>query len=348
MANITGGVARWSRQLTLAALFACSSATLAEAGPTLESVKARGYLKCGVDAPHMGFTAIDETGKWSGFDVDFCRAIAAAVLGEADRVRYVPTDNKTRFTTLRDGEIDVLIYTTTWTLSREAELGFLFPAVYFYDGQGFMVSRDSGIKTLADLKGKTACTLRGTTTAANLVDYDKIHNLGLKVEAFDAGEVLKESFYSGRCDVFTDDASSLHSERASSALKPQDYVILPQLISKEPLGPAVRDDDVNWFKIVRWVVMATQEAEEYRLTQANVDAKRSDADPAIRRLLGTDPGLGNGLSLDDGWAYRIIRQVGNYGEIFNRNVGPETPLGFERGANELWINGGLIYPMPLR
>ncbi len=321
----------------------------AHAGKTLDAIKAKGFIQCGVNTGLAGFSIADSQGKWTGFDVDTCRALAAAVLGQADKLRFKPLNAQQRFTALQSGEIDILSRNTTWTLTRDASLGFHFAGVTFYDGQGFMVPKALGVKSASELDGAAVCVQTGTTTELNLADFFRASNMKFQPVVFESLEELKTAFFNGRCDVFTTDASGLASVRANDAPKPGDFVILPEIISKEPLDPVVRRGDDEWFALVKWVLYALLEAEEKGVTSANVDAVVKTAkDPVVRRLLGAAPGMGSKLGLDDRWAYRAIKQVGNYGEIFERNVGPKTRLKLERGLNGLWNKGGLMYAMPVR
>ena len=322
---------------------------MAQAGATLDAIKQRGALRCGVNTSLAGFSIPDSQGKWTGIDADFCRAYAAALLKDANKVQFVPTSAQQRFTALQSGEIDVLQRNTTWSLTRDASLGLLFAGVTFYDGQGFMVPKSIGVKSAKELSGAEVCVQTGTTTELNLADYFRANKMEFKPVVFESLEESKVSFFNGRCQVYTTDASGLASIRSVDAQNPDDYVILPELISKEPLGPAVRRGDDEWFTIVKWVVYATLEAEEAGVSSANVDEmKKSSTSPTVQRLLGTSGDMGKLLGLDPDWAYRVIKQVGNYGEIFDRSVGPKSKLKLERGVNALWNDGGLMYAMPVR
>jgi general L-amino acid transport system substrate-binding protein len=320
------------------------------AGKDLDTVRKRGELVCGVSTGVAGFSAADSQGRWSGLDVDICRAIAAAVLKDAGKVRFAPLTSQQRFTALQSGEVDLLSRNTTWTLTRDASLGLHFTAIVFYDGQGFLVPKSLNVKSAKALKGATVCVQSGTTTERNLSDFSRANNLNLKPVVFADFAATNAAYFGGRCQVYTTDASALASIRSKEAAKPDDHVILPELISKEPLGPAVRRGDDELFAIVRWVVFALIEAEELGITQANADQQRKDGgNPAVARLLGSGAeDSGKPLGLDREWAYRAIKAVGNYGEIFDRNVGPKTPVGLPRGLNALWSNGGLIYAPPIR
>ena len=321
----------------------------AHAGKTLDSIKSRGQVICGVNTGLAGFGAADSAGKWTGLDVDVCRAVAAAVLGDADKVKYVPLNAQQRFTALQSGEVDVLSRNTTFTLTRDASLGLNLTAVTYYDGQGFMVPVKSKIKSAAQLKGQTVCVQSGTTTEKNLTDYSKAKGLGIKPVVFEQLEAAENAYFTGRCIAYTTDASGLASTRNKVAKVPADHVILPDLISKEPLGPMVRRGDDEWYAIVKWVIYGLIEAEEYGVTQANVDSlKTSSTDPVVKRILGTSEDTGKLLGLDKEWMARAIKATGNYGEIFERNVGPKSALGLPRGVNNQWNKGGLMYAFPVR
>jgi general L-amino acid transport system substrate-binding protein len=337
---------------TVAALVAALgtlAATPAFAGKTLDAVKARGQVVCGVNTGLAGFSAADSSGKWTGLDVDVCRAVAAAVLGDAEKVKYVPLNAQQRFTALQSGEIDVLSRNTTFTLTRDASLGLTQTAVTYYDGQGFMVPVSRKIKSAKQLKGQTVCVQSGTTTEKNLTDYSKANNLNIKPVVFEKLEAAEGAYFSGRCVAYTTDASGLASTRNKVAKNPADHVILPDLISKEPLGPMVRRGDDEWTTIVKWVVYGLLEAEEYGVTSANVDdLKANSKDPVVGRLLGSTEDTGKLLGLDKEWMARAIKATGNYGEIFERNVGPKSALQLPRGLNNLWNKGGIQYAPPVR
>ena len=325
------------------------SALPAHAGKTIDAIKARGQLVCGVSTGLAGFSAADSQGNWSGLDVDVCKAIAAAMLGDASKVKWVPLSAQQRFTALQSGEIDILSRNTTWTLTRDASLGMNFTGTTYYDGQGFMVTTKSKIKSAKSLKGATVCVQSGTTTEKNLTDYSRANNLGIKPVVFEKLEATNAAYFAGRCLAYTTDASGLASIRNKEAKDPKEHVILPELISKEPLGPSVRRGDDEFFAIAKWVVYALVEAEDYGVTQAKVDElAKSTTDPGIGRLLGTSEDTGKLLGLDKEWAARAIKAVGNYGEIFERNVGPKSALGLPRGMNNLWSNGGIMYAPPVR
>ncbi|MDD5334219.1 MAG: amino acid ABC transporter substrate-binding protein [Rhodoferax sp.] len=337
---------------TMVAMVAAIGAVMAapaHAGKTLDGIKARGQVVCGVNAGLAGFSAADSAGKWSGLDVDVCRALAAATLGDAEKVKYVPLNAQQRFTALQSGEVDVLARNTTFTLTRDASLGLSSTVVNYYDGQGFMVPVKSKIKSAKQLKGQTVCVQSGTTTEKNLTDFSKANKLGIKPVVFEQLPATENAYFTGRCVAYTTDASGLSSTRAKVAKDPKEHVILPELISKEPLGPMVRRGDDEWFAIVKWVQYGLLEAEEYGVTQANVDQMKSSTDPVIQRLLGGgNEDTGKLLGLDKEWLARAIKAVGNYGESFERNVGPKSPLNLPRGVNNLWNKGGLMYAYPIR
>jgi general L-amino acid transport system substrate-binding protein len=320
----------------------------AQAGATFDAVKAKGYVQCGVNTGVAGFSAPDSKGAWSGIDVDVCRALAAAMFGDATKVRYTSLTSQQRFTALQAGEIDVLSRNTTQTLQRDTALGLNMAGVNFYDGQGFMVHKKLGLKSAKELNGATICVQPGTTTELNLADYFRANNMSFKAVVIDKIEEVNAAFFSGRCDSFTTDASQLAAIRVSVAPVPEDYIVLPERISKEPLGPLVRHGDDQWFDLVKWVLLAMVEAEELGLTQANVDEMLKNTNPAVQRVLGISPGFGKALGVDEKWAYNIIKQVGNYGESFERNLGKGSPVKLERGLNDLWTRGGLMYAIPMR
>jgi len=332
---------------TLAVVVGFGLATSAHAGKTLDAIKARGQLVCGVNTSAPGFSAADSQGKWTGLDVDFCRAVAAAVLNDASKVKFVPLNSQQRFASLQAGEIDVLSRNSTWTLTRDASLGVVFAGINYFDGQGFMVPKKLKVDNVKKLNGATVCVQAGTTSEKNVADYYGANNLKYKPVVFDTAEAITSAFFAGRCQVYTTDMSDLAGAR-TKASAPDDYQILPQVISKEPLGPSVRRGDDEFFQIVRWSLFAMLEAEENGLTQANVDAQKASKDPAVQRFLGVSEDTGKLLGLDKEWAYRIVKQVGNYGESFERNLGPKTPLALPRGANNLWSKGGLMYAAPIR
>jgi general L-amino acid transport system substrate-binding protein len=315
---------------------------------TLSDVQARGTLNCGVTTGLAGFAAPDDQGNWTGLDVDMCKAVAAAVLGDPSKVKYVPTNAKERFTALQSGEVDLLARNTTWTFSRDTDLGFDFVGVNYYDGQGFMVRKSLNVKSALELNGASVCVQTGTTTELNLGDYFRANNMELKPVVFEKNEEARQAYDEGRCDAYTTDASGLAAERSVLA-QPGDHIILPEIISKEPLGPLVRHGDNRWGDIVRWSLNAMIIAEEFGVTQANLDEqKASSQNPEVRRLLGVEGEMGKMTGLSNDWAYNIIKAVGNYGESFERNVGLKTPLQLARGLNDLWSRGGLLYAPPIR
>ena len=319
------------------------------AGKTLDTIRARGQVLCGVHTGLAGFSAADSVGKWRGIDVDACRAIAAATLGDGEKVKFVPLNAQVRFTALQTGEIDILSRNTTFTLTRDASLGLSQTAVLYYDGQGFMVPVKSKIKSAKQLKGQTVCVQSGTTTEKNLTDYSKANGLNIKPVVFEKLEAVEGAYFSGRCIAYTTDASGLASVRNKSAAKPDDHLILTELISKEPLGPMVRRGDDEWTAIVKWVIYGLIEAEENGVTSVNVDSlKSSSKDPIVGRILGTTEDTGRLLGLDKEWLARAIKTTGNYGEIFDRNVGPGSALKLPRGLNNLWNKGGIQYAPPIR
>lgn len=323
------------------------STGLAQAS-TKDEVQKRGVLQCGVSTGLPGFSIADEKGVWAGIDVDVCKAIAAATLGDATKIKYIPLNAKERFTALQSGEVDALVRGTTWTLTRDSSLGLNFTGVNYYDGQGFLVSKKLGVKSALELNGATVCIQSGTTTELNLSDYFKENNMKYKAVVLNTHDATATAFDNGRCDVLTSGQSQLYGLRTHLS-KPAEAIVLPEVISKEPMGPVVRQGDDAWFNIVKWSLNAMIEAEELGVTQANVDEmKKNSKNPGVRRLLGLEGIAGKGLGLNDDWAYQIIKQVGNYGEIFDRNVGAGSPLKIERGLNALWNKGGLMYTPPVR
>lgn len=332
----------------LAVLLLLGFTGAAQAGATFDTVKARGQLLCGVHTGLPGFGAPDEKGEWTGIDVDVCRAIAAAMFGDAGKVKYVPLTSSNRFTALQAGEVDVLARNTTATLVRDTTNGMNFGPVNYYDGQGFLVPKKLGIKSALELKGATVCTLTGTTTEQNLADYFRANGMDYKPVTFEKQDESVAAFAGGRCDAVTSDKSQLGAMRTSQLKNPDDYVILPETISKEPFAPAVRHGDDQWFDLVRWSVYAMIEAEEAGVTSSNVDEMVGSPDPNVQRLLGTAGEMGKALGVDARFAYRIIRSVGNYGESFERNLGAGSKIRLERGLNNLWKNGGLHYAIPFR
>ena len=319
---------------------------LTAAAGTLDSVKARGVLMCGANPGLAGFGLPDDQGVYKGLDVDECRAIAAAIFNDPNKVKFLPINAKDRPVILASGEIDVLIRNTTWTLSRQTG-GMFFTGVNFYDGQGFIVRKKLGVDSALKLDGASVCVQQGTTTELNLADYFRANNMKLEAVVFATDDETVKAYDSGRCDAYTTDASGLYSERLKMSA-PNDHIVLPEIISKEPLGPSVRRDDVDWFQIVQWTHFALITAEELGVTQANVDEMLKSPNPNIRRLLGVEGDYGKGLGLTNDWAYRIIKAVGNYGESFERNVGMGSPIKIQRGLNALWTKGGLQYAPPIR
>ncbi len=327
-------------------LMILAAGSLSVAG-TLDEVRARGVVIVGVNPGVAGFSMPDEKGVWKGLDVDTAKAIAAAVLGDANKVKYVALTAVQRLPALQSKEVDVLCRNTTITLTRETVNGLNFVHPNYYDGQGFLIHKKMGVKNAKQLRGATVCTLPGTTTEMNAADYFRKNGMPWKPVVIESSAELNKAFFAGRCDTLTSDASQLAAIR-SVAPNPDDYILLPEIISKEPLAPVVRHGDDQWYDIVNWVVMALIEAEELGITSKNVDEMLKSTDPQVQRFLGVTPGMGKALGLDEKWAYHIVKQVGNYGEVFERNVGPKTPLKLERGLNDLWTRGGLMYSYPFR
>ena len=325
--------------------------TGAMAGKDLDAIKSRGSLVCGVGTGTAGFMMQDSQGKWVGLDVDVCRAVSAAIFGDSEKVKYVGLTSQQRFTALQSGEVDVLSNNTTETLTRDTALGLDFTAVTYYDGQGFLVNKKLGVKSAKELNGATVCVAPGTTTELNLADYFRANKMTFKPVVIEKVEEVRAAFFSGRCDVYTNDSSSLYATRAANVPAPataEDFIVLPEIISKEPLAPAVRHGDNQFADIVRWTQYAMVEAEEYGITSKNVDEMLKSDNPAIKRILGVTPGMGKALGVDEKWVYNIIKQVGNYGESFERNVGQGSILKIDRGLNNLWTKGGLQYAPPIR
>jgi general L-amino acid transport system substrate-binding protein len=333
---------------TAAALvLAASTASIPAWAQTLDTVKKRGTLHCGVNVGLAGFSAPDDKGNWTGLDVDFCKAIAVAVLGDDKKIKYVPTTAKERFEALKSGEVDILARNTTWSMSRDTKLSMMFGPVNYYDGQGFMVKKALGVKSAKELKGATVCVQTGTTTELNLADFFRANKLDYKPVVFEKADEAVAAYNSGRCDAFTTDASGLYSERLKLA-KPDDHMVLPEIISKEPLGPAVRQGDIQWFNIVKWTHYAMVTAEELGIDSKNVGEMANSTNPDIKRLLGKEGEFGKDIGLGVDWAANIIKTVGNYGESFDRNVGAGSRLAIARGQNALWTKGGLQYAPPIR
>ena len=332
----------------LGALTVAGLAAGAAAAGTLDDVKARGKLNCGVSTGLVGFAAPNASGEWEGFDVGMCRAVAAAVLGDASAVEFVPTTGKTRFTALASGEVDMLARNTTWTFSRDVDLKFEFTGVNYYDGQGFMVPNDLGVSSAKELNGATVCIQTGTTTELNLADFFRSNNMSYEPVPIETNAEAQQQYLAGACDVYTTDASGLAATRATFE-NPGAHVVLPEIISKEPLGPLVRHGDNNWGDIVRWTLNALITAEELGVTSANMAEMASGTNnPEINRLMGTEGSLGEMLGLDAEWAQRALAVGGNYGELFEANIGASTPIGLARGLNAQWKNGGLLYSPPFR
>ena len=339
-------MARVQRMVPAVVTALCLTAGVAVAG-TLDDVKGKGFVQAGVNGELFGFGKPDEKGVWKGLDVDTARAVAAAVFGDAEKVKFTPLTAKTRFTALQSGEVDVLTRNATQTLGRDTELGLDFVQVNYYDGQGFLVPNKLGVKSAKELDGASVCVLPGTTTEQNLADYFRQNKMTMKPVVIESNAELAKAFFAGRCDCLTSDASQLAGIRAV-APNPTDYAILPEIISKEPLAPAVRHGDNQWKDIVNYAVLAMIEAEELGITSKNLDEMMKSADPRIQRFLGVTPGNGKALGLDEKWAYNIVKQVGNYSEVFERNVGAATPLMLKRGLNALWTSGGLMYSPPFK
>ncbi|WP_425068450.1 amino acid ABC transporter substrate-binding protein [Reyranella sp.] len=339
------------KSITVAAALASTAALVAgpaSAGPTFDAVKAKGFVQCAVNTGLAGFSFADSQGKWTGLDVDLCKAIAAAMFGDAEKVKFTPTTSQQRFVALQSGEVDVITRNATQTLLRDTSLGFNIAGVNFYDGQGFIVPAKSNIKSAKDLNGATVCVQPGTTTELNLADYFRKNKMTFKPVLIEKLDELLQAYASGRCDTYTTDASGLAAVRAGQLAGKGEHVILPERISKEPLGPIVRHGDDQWFDLVKWTLMGMIEAEEMGITSKNVDEMLKSDDPAVKRFLGVTPGFGKAAGVDEKWMYNVIKQVGNYGESYDRHVGPATALKLERGQNALWTNGGLMYAIPFR
>ena len=337
------------KRVSLVVTLALAAGLTAQAASaqTLKTVKDRGQLSCGVSQGLPGFSTPDDKGNWTGLDVDICRAIAATIFNDASKIKFVPLSAKDRFTALQSGEIDVLSRNTTWTLSRDTSLGANFTGVTYYDGQGFMVKKALKVNSALELNSASVCVQQGTTTEQNLADYFKGNNMKYEVIAFGTNDEAVKAYESGRCDVFTTDVSGLYADRLKLA-NPADHVVLPEVISKEPLGPMVRHGDDQWFDIVKWTLFAMVTAEELGITQKNVDEMAKSEKPEVKRAVGTDGNLGEQLGLTKDWLVRIVKAVGNYGELFERNVGAGSKLGIARGLNQLWSKGGIQYAPPIR
>jgi general L-amino acid transport system substrate-binding protein len=334
------------RAIFLLAVIAFGATATAPCAQTLKAVKDRGSLICGVSQGLPGFSNPDDKGNWTGFDVDFCRALAAAVLGDATKVKFTPLSAKDRFEPLKTGDIDVLSRNTTWTLSRDVSFGN-FVGVTYYDGQGFMVRKALKVNSALELNGASVCTQTGTTTELNLADYFRANNMKYEVIAFGTADETVKAYESGRCDAFTTDVSQLYAEKLKLA-NAGDHVILPEIISKEPLGPLVRHGDDQWFDVVKWTLFVMLNAEELGISSKNVDDASKSNQPEIRRLVGAEGNFGEQLGLSKDWVVRIVKQVGNYGEVFDRNVGTGSKLAISRGLNRLWTKGGIQYAPPVR
>jgi len=332
----------------LAAALMLGAAHAAHAGPTLDAVKKKGFVQCGVSTGVAGFSNPDSKGNWTGIDVDLCKAVAAALFGDATKFKLTPLNTQQRFTALQSGEVDVLPRNTSITLQRDAALGLTGVGVHFYDGQGILVSKKLGVKSAKELNQAAICLQPGTTTELNLADWFRANKLTFKPVVIDKFDELVRAFAAGRCDAYTTDISALNVIRTTKLSNPDDYIVLPEMISKEPLGPMVRRGDEQWATIVKWTLNAMIEAEEYGITSKNVDEMLKSTNPNVQRILGVTPGAGKNLGVDEKWAYNIVKQVGNYGESFERNVGQGSPLKMQRGANALWTQGGLMYALPIR
>ena len=339
---------KFVKSLAVTAAFSTLAVAGAAQAGTLEDVKAKGFVQCGVSQGLPGFSNPDEQGNWTGIDVDMCRAVAAAVLGDAGKVKYSPLSAKERFTALQSGEVDMLSRNTTWTLVRDTALGLNFAGVNYYDGQGFMIPKKLGVKSALELDGATVCVNIGTTTELNMADFFRANGMNYTPVVFEKADEVVAAYDAGRCDVYTTDQSGLAAQRLK--LKdPDAHMVLPEVISKEPLGPVVRHGDDNWFDVVKWTLYAQLEAEEAGINSKNVDdMKANTTNPVVKRLLGTEGEMGSNLGLGNDWSYNVIKQVGNYGEVFEAHVGPNTALQLPRGVNSLWNEGGLMYPMPVR
>ncbi|MEE9336382.1 MAG: amino acid ABC transporter substrate-binding protein [Granulosicoccaceae bacterium] len=333
------------KTLGATALFV-ASAGLAQAGETLDAVKAKGFVQCGVSQGLPGFSNPDDQGNWTGLDVDFCRSMAAAIFGDAKAVKFTPLSAKVRFTALTSGEIDVLSRNTTWTMSRDTDFGE-FVGVTYYDGQGFMVPKSLGVASATELSGAAVCTNTGTTTELNVADYFRANNMDYTVVAFEKADEVVAAYDAGRCDVYTTDRSSIAAQRTKLS-KPDDHVVLPEIISKEPLGPLVRHGDNEWGDIARWSLNCMINAEEMGVSSANIGEMAASTNPAIKRLVGSEGDLGSKIGLSNDFCANIVASVGNYAESYDRNVGPDTPLKLERGVNALWSQGGILYAAPQR
>jgi general L-amino acid transport system substrate-binding protein len=341
------------RRLTLGLMGGLAGAALAggdaAAGPVYDAVKQKGFVQCGVNVSGLpGFASVDDAGTWTGLDIDLCKAVATAVFGDPTKVKYTPLNAKERFTALQSGQIDILSRNTTWTIDRDTAQGLTFAAVNYYDGQGFMVTKSLGVSSAKELDGASVCVQAGTTTELNLADYFRGNGLKFEPVVFENNDEVNAAYSAGRCDALTTDASALYSSRTKLA-NPDDHIVLPEIISKEPLGPAVRQGDDEWADVVRWSYYSMVQAEEFELTSANVDQVKGETqNPDVKRFLGVDDPKGKSLGLPDDFSYQIVKQIVNYGESFERNVGMGSSLKIERGINALWTNGGLQYAPPFR
>jgi len=338
------------KKMVLSSLLAAGFALSAQSGAqadTLSTVKERGKINCGVSQGVAGFSSPDDQGKWTGFDIDFCRAVSAAVFGDPDKVSFIPLSTKERFTALQSGTVDLLSRQTTWTLSRDAGMGIHFVGTAYYDGQGFLIRKDLGVDSALKLDGASVCTEQGTTTEQNAADYFSANNIKYEPVVIDSADGILKAFETGRCDVYTTDASALYAQRLKLA-EPDAFTVLPEVISKEPLGPAVRQGDDKWFNIVRWTLFALLEAEELGVTQASAEADLNSKKPDVRRFLGSEGDSGQQLGLEPKWAYNVVSTIGNYGEMFERTIGKGSLLKIDRGLNALWNKGGLMYAPPVK
>jgi general L-amino acid transport system substrate-binding protein len=334
---------RFGKIVALGLIFMAQSAT----AQTLKAVKDRGVLNCGSNGALAGFGLPDASGKWAGLDVDLCRAVAAAIFNDAEKVKFVPLSAKDRFAALQSGEVDLLSRDTTWTISRDSSLGLNFAGVDYYDGQGFMVRKALNVNSALELNGASVCVQQGTTSELNLSDFFRAHNMRLKSVTFATSNEAVKAYDTGRCDAYTTDASSLYSERLRLA-NANEHIVLPEIISKEPLGPVVRQGDDQWFDVVKWTLFAMINAEELGITSTNIDEMKASTNPNIKRFVGAEGNYGEQLGLPKGWAVSIVKLVGNYGEVFDRNVGAGSPLKIDRGLNKLWNKGGIQYAPPIR
>ena len=331
----------------IAGIMMSGSVVGSAAADTLSDVKSRGHIVCGVSQGLPGFSNADDSGNWTGLDVDFCRAMSAAIFGDADKVKYTPLSAKQRFTALGSGEIDVLARNTTWTMTRDTQLGLNFVGVNYYDGQGMMVPKSLGAKSALELDGANICTNTGTTTELNITDYFRANNMSFNLVAFEKADEVVQAYDAGRCDVYTTDRSGLAAQRGKLT-SPDAHVVLPEIISKEPLGPVVRQGDDTWFNIAKWTLNAMINAEELGITSDNVASMAGSDNPSVKRLLGKEGNFGGELGIGNDWAFNIISQVGNYEETYEKHVGPNTPLKLARGVNALWTDGGILYAAPIR